>query len=157
MKMIQANGMIDTNNWQKDYIWQYHEPIQIGTRLCEMVKSGYLVSNQWKKYNYYTLTDKGIDWNGEELIIKQYPKIKKTRAESEVKEECKEMNFSIQTITARQQEVMRKSVESLWIDKCYGSEEWVRIEISSNNWPLREKEAPPYKFSFVEWIKSILS
>ena len=121
MKMIQANGMIDTNNWQKDYIWQYHEPIPIGTRLCEMVKSGYLVSNQWKKYNYYTLTDKGIDWNGEELIIKQYPKIKKTRAESEAKVDSKFINDEL--------------------DKHY----WV------------VEHTPPYKFSFVEWIKSILS
>lgn len=94
--MVQANGMIDTNNWQKEYIWQYHEPIQIGTRLCELVKSGYLISNQWKKYKYYTLTQKGIDWKDwEELVIKQYPKIKKTKAESEVKSQCKDINTEI--------------------------------------------------------------
>lgn len=114
MKMIQRDGMIDTNNWQKEYIWQYHEPIQIGTRLCELVKSGYLVSNQWKKYNYYTLTQKGIDWNWEELIIKQYPKVKKTRAESEVKAECRDINTElINTNKWAPQHTIREHIKSI--------------------------------------------
>ena len=93
MKMVHLNGMIDTNNWQKEYIWLYQEPIQIGTRLGDLCRNGYLVSTPlWKKRNVWTLTQKGIDWNWEELIIKQYTKVKKTRAESEVKKECKDIN-----------------------------------------------------------------
>ena len=120
MKMIQRDGMIDTNNWQKEYIWQYHEPIQIGTRLGDLCRSGYLTSTTiWKWRNVWTLTQKGIDWNGEELIIKQYPKVKKTRAESESKVDSKFINDEL--------------------DKHY----WV------------VEHTPPYKFSFVEWIKSL--
>lgn len=96
MKMIQRDGMIDTNNWQKEYIWQYHEPIQIGTRLWDLCRSWYLTSTTiWKWRNVWTLTQKGIDWNEEELIIKQYPKVKKTKAESEVKVQCKDINTEL--------------------------------------------------------------
>ena len=125
MKMIQRDGMIDTNNWQKEYIWQYHEPIQIGTRLGDLCRSGYLTSTTiWKWRNVWTLTQKGIDWNGEELIIKQYPKVKKTRAESEVKQEAK-------TYTEKYKEMHEKIV--------------------NNNWPLREKEAPPIDSEYMNW------
>lgn len=115
MTMIQRDGMIDTNNWQKEYIWQYHEPIQIGTRLGDLCRSGYLTSTTiWKWRNVWTLTQKGIDWNGEELIIKQYPKVKKTRAESEVKTQCKDINTElINTNKWVPQHTIREHIKSI--------------------------------------------
>jgi len=94
MFMIKNDWFADTNLSLKKYIEKYKHPIQIGTRLSDLVRSGYLVSTPlWKWRNVWTLTQKGIDWNWEELIIKRSWKVKKTRAESEVKKECKDYPY----------------------------------------------------------------
>lgn len=101
MKMVQKDGMIDTNNGQLQYVELYKRPIQIGTRLWYLVRSWYLISTDvWKWYCVYTLTQKGIDWEEwQPLIIKNYPKVKKTRAESEAKQLCQEYTPPIEPTT----------------------------------------------------------
>ena len=99
--MVHSNAMIDTNQWLKDYIELYKEPIQIGTRLCELVRSWYLESTILENGRaIYTLTQRGIDWKGEQLVMyykKVSPdRIRSVRAESEVKSENKVLNKIIE-------------------------------------------------------------
>jgi len=94
MKTIQEKWMITTDHPIKMYM-------QIWTRLCELVRSWYLESTILENGRaIYTLTQRGIDWKGEQLVMyykKVSPdRIRSVRAESEVKSENKVLNKIIE-------------------------------------------------------------
>jgi len=94
MKTIQEEWMITTDHPIKMYM-------QIWTRLCELVRSWYLESTILENGRaIYTLTQRGIDWKGEQLVMyykKVSPdKIRSVRAESEIKSENKVLNKIIE-------------------------------------------------------------
>ena len=120
MNMVHSNAMIDTNPWLKDYMELYKEPIQIGTRLCELVRSWYLESTILENGRaIYTLTQRGIDWKGEQLVM-YYKKVspdkkpRKNKEESIVKKECKDINAElINTNKGTPKHSLREHIKSL--------------------------------------------
>jgi len=94
MKTIQEEWMITTDHPIKMYM-------QIWTRLCELVRSWYLESTILENGRaIYTLTQRGIDWKGEQLVM-YYKKVspdkkpRKSKEESLVKNECIWLNTEI--------------------------------------------------------------
>lgn len=74
-----------------------------GARLCMLCDNGYFERMGQKDWlMIYKITQKGQDWDGSDIII-QSPakgtKPKKTREESMVKTECREINYKIQPTT----------------------------------------------------------
>lgn len=109
------------------------------------IQDGVIINDEWKpiKVAEYRITKLWLQTSDEQMskLLSKHnhrPKVKKTRAESEVKVDSKFINDELD--------------KHYWIKKM---QEWVKLyDHRFFNWPLRE-HTPPYKFSFVEWIKSL--
>lgn len=94
-----------TLHWS--YIALHKHTIQIGTRVCDLVREWYMFSQRINKKMYYWISDKWRDIivNNKELIIpNRYKKNpKKTKAETEIKKENKELNSVEQMVKSNEQ------------------------------------------------------
>ena len=113
--------------WMKFGIKFYHYD-GIWKRLSDLKKYG-LVESKWndeKGYMLYQVSEKWLCIKSMEeyaLYINSLPKVKKTRAESEVKKECKDINDTVKKISYN--EVCNIV---LWWKYASGSNDNIRIQ-----------------------------